>query len=622
MTNPKRKPNFSGWATKYGVLCTDGRVISPGAFAHLDGMRVPLVWKHMHDSPLNVLGHAILSAHKDGMRFEGYFNSTEQGTSTKLAVEHGDLDAVSIYANKLRQKGNAVEHGEIRELSLVLAGANPGAKIDNVFIQHGDGEETISEDDIIIFSGEKIEHADEETETSDTNKTVGSILESISDEGKTAIAIVVAANQGGSAASLANSANMSKDDIRAAFAAMSDEQREAAYYFIGEILGDEENLEQSDEEDGDNLMKKNIFDKNKRTTTVEGEDEELTHDDVLTHEDMVNIFANARKSGSLKAAVLAHAGDYGIDNIEYLFPDAYHNPNGEAPVFIQRKMEWVKKFMAGTHHSPMSRIKTLFADISGDEARAKGYVKGNQKLEEVFGLLKRVTTPQTIYKKQKLDKDDIDDITSFDVVAWLRAEMRVMLDEEVARAALLGDGRSVASDDKIKEENIRPIYTDVDLYVIRRTLAANATINNFVDEVVLAKVGYTGSGNLTMFISPTKLAQLLVERDADGHRIYPTVAELKAAMGVNDIVEVQAMTGVERENTVNANGDYLLQAIILDLGDYSFGSDKGGKLSMFDDFDIDFNQYKYLIETRLSGALTLPKSAIIIEQYETVVPEG
>jgi phage head maturation protease len=566
--------DFSGWATKANIKCSDGRTIAPNAFAHMNGKRVPLVWKHLQQEPSNVLGYGILEALPEGVMVHGKFNGTESGKTAKALVEHGDIDSLSIFANQLVEKAKLVHSGQIIEVSLVVAGANPGAKITNVSFQHGD--DTIeSEDEAIISLGVSMAHEDvseskdeEVIEHAAGEETVGDVVDSMSEIQKNVMYALIAQAVGGDSA------------------AQSDE--------------DPNSISQ-----GETFMKKNVFEK----------EESVTESKTLTHDQIRTIFADAQKTGSLKESFMAHVVTYGIENIDYLFPDAKTLTN--EPTFVQRDMAWVNVWMSRTRHSPFSRIKTMFADITLDTARALGYIKGSLKKEEFFALAKRVTTPTTIYKKQKLDRDDIVDITDLDVVAWMKREMRMMLDEEVARACLVGDGRDVASEDKINETNIRPVYKDDALYTIRVPLADDATTLEIMDEIVRARKGYKGTGNPVMFTTTDFLTDMLLLKDTLDRRLYPTMNELMAALRVSDIVEVEVLENVTRTDTVpEVDVVYDLKAILLNPSDYVIGADKGGAVAMFDDFDIDYNQYKYLLETRLSGCLVKPKTAIVIEQAQ------
>lgn len=555
--------DFSGWATRNNLRCSDGRTIMKDAFKHNDGQTVPLVWNHQHNDPLNVLGHALLENRDEGVYAYCTFNETESGKNAKLLIEHGDVSALSIYANQLKQQGSNVIHGAIREVSLVLAGANPGAFIDSV-MRHGEE----SDDEAIIYTGEDISlfHTDEKKdkpvdEKSEDEETVADVFNTLTEKQKTVV-----------------------------------------YAMIGQALEEKEESEDNNNDDskgGSKVMKHNVFDK-----------EDTTQMDVLSHSDLEAIFADAKRYGSLKDSVLAH----GIEQIDYLFPDA--KTVTDTPYFIQRDMGWVQKVMKSVHHTPFSRIKSIFADITEEDARAKGYIKGNLKKDEVFSLLKRTTTPTTIYKKQKLDRDDVVDIVDFDVVAWLKSEMRVMLDEEIARAVLVGDGRLNSSDDKINEQNIRPIWTDADLYTIKApvTVAANATADEkakaFIRAAIKSRKNYKGSGEPTLYTTEDVLTDCLLMEDTTGRVIYDSVSKLATALRVKEIVTVPVMENLSR---VDNGTTYTLMGIIVNLTDYNIGADKGGAVNMFDDFDIDYNAQKYLIETRCSGALIKPYSAIALE---------
>lgn len=592
--------NFTGWATRHNVRCSDGRVILKDAFKHNDGKKVPLVWNHQHDEVTNVLGYAILEHHDEGMLARCAFNDTENGQYAKSLVEHGDITQLSIFANQLGQQKLSnvtnVLHGEIREVSLVFASANPKAYIESIIRHSADGEEFVNEDEGVIYSGEDITllHADKETENekeeptmAEENKkerTVKDVYDEMTEEQKTVVHVLVA---------------QAVEDAKGDNAESEDEENE-------------EKIKHS--EGGDNTMKSNVFDKDTQTTG-----------NVLTHSDMEIIFKDAKRCGSLKEAFLAHADGateianktqtYGINGTDWLFPEAQTLNN--VPTFIQRDMGWVKKVMAGVHHTPFSRIKSVFADITEEDARAKGYFKGKLKKEEVFGLLKRTTTPTTIYKKQKLDRDDVNDITDFDVVAWIKGEMRLMLDEEIARAILVGDGRSTSSDDKINEINIRPIWKDEDLYTIKASVDvatgadADVKAKAFIRAAIKSRKNYKGSGEPTLYTTEDMLTDCLLLEDNNGRVIYDTVEKLKNALRVKEIVTVPVMEGL-----VNAD-EKPLMGIIVNLKDYNVGADKGGAINMFDDFDIDYNAQKYLIETRCSGALIKPYSAIALELNET-----
>lgn len=558
------KYDFSGWATKNNLRCSDGRTILKDAFKHNDGQTVPLVWNHQHNDPLNVLGHALLENREEGVYAYCKFNDTPAGTNAKMLVQHGDVSALSIYANQLKQQQGNVLHGQIREVSLVLAGANPGAFIDSV-IKHGDD----SEGEAVIYTGEELEHSDKEVDgVKEDRKTIKDVVDS-----------------------------------------MTEEQKNVMYALIGQAIdeakhGDIEEENNNDNNGGEEDMKHNVFENG-----VQNEK------DVLTHADVEMIIKDAKRYGSLKESVLQHADNFGITNIDYLFPDA-KNLN-TPPGFIKRDTGWVATVMNGVSHTPFSRVKSMFADITADEARAKGYIKGNLKKEEVFSLLKRETTPQTIYKKQKLHRDDVIDITSFDVVAWLKAEMRIMLDEEIARAILVGDGRLTSDDDHISEDHIRPIWKEAELYAVNTVLDhqadADARAKSFIKAAIKSRKNYKGSGEPSLFCSEDLLTDMLLLEDMNGRVIYESVAKLATALRVKNIITVPVMEGLKREvSGTNRN----LLGIIVNLRDYNVGADKGGAVSMFEDFDIDYNAQKYLIETRCSGALIKPYSAIVIEEKQ------
>lgn len=583
------KYDFSGWATRANLKCSDGRTIMKDAFKDNDGQTVPLVWNHQHNDPLNVLGHAKLENRENGVYAYCSFNDTQLGQEAKKMVEHGDVTALSIYANKLKQQGGNVLHGAIREVSLVLAGANPGAYIDSV-ITHGEE----SEEEAYIFTGENIEmyHAEENEKVEETKGE----KEQMADEAKKPEA---------------ETAENKDKTVQEVFDSLTEEQKTVVYAIIGQALEEAgvDNKDNNSDSKGDEEMKHNVFEN-------ETQDNTLIHKDngeALTHADMEAVFADAKRYGSLKDSALAH----GISNIDYLFPEA--QMVGNTPELITRDMDWVAKFMGKTRKSPFSRIKSMAANITEDEARAKGYIKGNLKKEEVFSLLKRSTTPTTIYKKQKLDRDDVVDITDFDVVAFLKSEMRTMLDEEIARACLVGDGRLASSDDKINEQNIRPIWTDADLYTIKYAVSyeANATADQkakaFIRAAVKARKEYKGSGNPVLYTTEDQVTDCLLMEDTQGRMIYETIDKLKTALRVSDIVTVPVMEGLVRTSGADK---FDLMGIIVNPADYKIGADKGGAVNMFDDFDIDYNQQKYLIETRCSGALVKPYSAIALEHKQ------
>ena len=576
------KYDFSGWATRNNIKCSDGRTILKDAFKQHDGQTVPLVWNHQHNESANVLGHAVLENRDEGVYAYCTFNDTEAGKNAKLLVEHGDVTALSIYANQLKQKGSNVMHGTIREVSLVLAGANPGAFIDSV-IRHGE----FCEDEAVIYTGEELtlQHADDNA--SDKEDKVDEKDEK--GDGKV---------------------DKNEKTIKDVVDSMSEEQKNVLYALVGQALEGkemaqsaiEENKNNIEEDGGEQEMKHNVF-----------EGKETENKDVLSHDAMETILKDAKRYGSLKESFLAHAEGYGIKDIEWLFPDA-KNVN-TPPDFIKRDDTYVQKVMKGVHHVPFSRIKSMHADITADEARAKGYMKGKRKKEEVFTLLKRTTTPTTIYKKQKLDRDDVVDITDFDVVAWLKMEMRMMLDEEIARAILVGDGRLPDSDDKVNETCIRPISKDDDLYCVKApvSVAAAATEDDiakaFIKTVIKSRKEYKGSGSPTLFTTEDVITNCLLLEDKNGRVIYDTVDKLATALRVKEIVAVEVMEGAK---TKVATVEKPLMAIMVNLIDYNVGADKGGAVNMFDDFDIDYNQQKYLMETRCSGALVKPYSAVAV----------
>ena len=575
--------DFSGWATKAGLKCADGLTIGVDAFKDCDGKRVPLIWNHGHSSPLNVLGHAELEARPEGVYAYCTFNNSQQGQAAKEMVQHGDVDSLSIFANRLKKNGSYVMHGNIREVSLVLAGANPGAFIDNV-IRHSDDGDIVSDSEIVIFTGEELCHG--EPEFKDDNQKEDKTIKSNSQngEGKTLEEIV-------------NS--------------MTEEQKEALYAIVGAVQMEADKNNQS-VDGGKEDMKHNLF-TGAEANKNNGVDEILAHADC----DIEQLFKDGNRYGSLRDSFLAH----GIENLDLLFPD--FQSLDKTPQFITRDMGWVAGVMAKVHKTPFSRIKSMFADITEDDARAKGYIKGNLKKEEVFSLLKRTTTPTTVYKKQRFDRDDIIDINDFDVLAWVKSEMRMMLDEEIARAILVGDGRSTASDDKINETCIRPIYNDEDLFTIKASFNINGISENeeakeFIRTCIKARTKYKGSGNPILYTTEDRLTSMLLITDDMGRDIYDSVDKLKSKLRVSDIVTVPVMENVTRKN--DKQTVLTLDGIIVNLDDYNLGADKGGNVSFFDDFDIDYNKQKYLIETRCSGALTKPYSAMVIEHEDTVRP--
>lgn len=572
--------DFGGYATRNDLLCSDGRIIRRDAFKHNDGKMVPLVYQHLHDDPNNVLGHAMLENRADGVYAYCRFNNTETAKVAKELVQHGDLSSLSIHANKLTQNGTSVLHGEIREVSLVLAGANPGALIDNVEFKHSDGSIMVDESEALIFTNEPLTlvhaaatPAKAPTPASESDETMQDVFNTLNEKQKTVVYAMIAAALGDG------------EDGEIKQSAMYNEYQTPIY------------------EGGNPNMKHNVFD---NTNNSEKKD-------ALTHSDFQTIMADAKKCGSFRDAFIQHTQTYGITDIEYLFPDA-RNVNGE-PVFIKRDTGWVATVINGTKHSPFSRIKSLAADITADAARALGYVKGKLKKEEIISLLKRTTTPTTIYKKQKVDRDDIIDITDFNVIAWLKMEMRMMLDEELARAILIGDGRDPESGDKINEGCIRPIWTDADLYA--HHVAIEDTVVDYleiVDEIIKARKYYKGSGNPVFYTSTDFVTNLRLLKDITGRRLFLTDAELCSYLRVSKIEEVSLMDELTRTSGLDT---LKLIGIFVNLNDYVVGADKGGAINNFEDFDIDYNQQKYLIETRCSGALILPKSALVIEQKVT-----
>lgn len=579
--------DFSGWATRNDLKCADGRTIRRDAFKHNDGDVVPLVWNHQHDDPFNCLGQATLENKPEGVYAYCSFNNSESGKQARELVMHGDVKALSIYANHLSQNKRTgdVFHGDIKEVSLVLAGANPGALIEDI-IQHSDDDD--GDEQAIIYAGgafdleirhsdipkeepmnpdEKLIHADPEpAEENDTEETIGDILSTLNEK-----------------------------------------QMNAVYAIVGQALEDGGATDdENDDEEGDTEVKHNIFD-----------NDTADQSNILQHADMEAILADGKRYGSLRESALAH----GIDGIDTLFPEP-KNLN-TPPDWITRKMDWVSKVMSGVHHTPFSRIKSMYADLTADEARAKGYIKGKLKKEQVFTLLKRTTTPTTIYKKQKLDRDDVIDITDFDVVAWLKTEMRFMLDEEIARAILVGDGRDGSSDDKINEMNIRPIWTDSDLYTIKATVTkkAGATEDDmakaFIRTAIKSRKDYRGSGEPVLFTTEDMITNCLLLEDTTGRVIYDSIDKLRTVLRVREIIAVPVMEGLTRTDADDSKV-HSLMGIIVNLNDYNVGADKGGAVNMFDDFDIDYNAQKYLIETRCSGAMIKPYAAIAIES----VPEA
>lgn len=573
--------DFCGWATRNDLRCGDGRIIRKDAFKGNDGKKVPLVWNHQHNNPSSTLGHAMLENRDEGVYAYCSFNNTQAAKDAKECVEHGDVSSLSIWANNLDQRGPDVLHGVIREVSLVLAGANPGAFVESV-MAHGEpmGEE---DDEGILYTGFDLylEHADEDDgEEEEMAKTVKEVIDGMTDEQKEAMAIVI---------------NQVLED--------------------NEESNEDYDNEEEDDEEGEE-MRHNIF------------DEETGQGTYISHSDMITIIENAKRCGSFKVALKEYLGDdgvlmhsvdttgmetstgsqtYGFNDPDMLFPEykSLNNP----PEWLSRNMDWVNKVLSGVSRTPFSRIKSIYADITEDEARARGYIKGKQKKEEVFTILKRKTDAQTVYKKQKMDRDDIVEITDFDVIAWIKAEMRVMLNEELARAFLIGDGRPVDSDDKIQEQHIRPIVNDVPLFNVKVSVPKGATSSetakNTINMVIKSRKKYKGSGNPTFFTTEDVITEMLLLEDNNGHKLYKTEQELATTLRVSDIVTVEPMEGHK------VNGQNLI-GVIVNMRDYNVGTNKGGEINNFEDFDIDYNQQKYLIETRCSGALVRPFSALTL----------
>lgn len=586
--------DFSGYATKAGLKCSDGRVISPEAFQHMDGSRVPLVWQHGHHDPKNVVGHAVLEARPDGVYAYGFFNDTEAGQSSRVLVQHKDITMLSIYANQLVEKGKRVLHGTIKEVSLVLAGANPEALIDNVRIAHSDGDVETLEDEAIIYTGLVLEHDDMGEDESDEDD----FDETEEDE-------------------MGDIQHQEEKTLRDVYETLNQEQKDLVHFMIGAALdkqgGGSDEAAQSDIDPDDTIdedevepvlthtegtedMTRNVFDQSGRSASPQH---------TLSHSDVQTIVQDFQRTGSMKAAVESYALQHGIENLDVLFPDAEMVGQLELDA---RRTAWVSQVMGGVRKSPFNRIKTAAANLTYDDARAKGYVKGDMKKEEFFSLSKRETTPQTIYKKQSLDRDDVIDITDLDIVSWMKAELKLMLEEEVARAILVGDGRDPGDEDKIQPTKIRPIASDDPFFAVQVAVNlgdTDSTHEEIVDAAVRSRRLYKGSGSPTFFTSETHLAELMLLKDADGHRLYKTETELANAMRVGRIVEVEAF-----------DEDPTLIGVIVNLTDYVVGANKGGQTTMFDDFDIDFNKLKYLLEGRMCGALTKPHSALVLRDTD------
>ena len=631
------KYDFSGWATRANLKCSDGRVIRKDAFKNNDGQKVPLVWNHQHNSPDEVLGHAILENREDGVYAYCTLNDTPSGKVAKELVKHGDVNALSIYANRLKQQGENVIHGVIREVSLVLAGANPGASIDAVMM-HGDDscEEGYIYTDEFIEDINLLSHADDEKkgekevaeetkkintageaeETNDSEETVADVFNTLSEKQKTVVYAMI--GQALEEAGVSNEdeekpvkhSDESDDEETVAdvFNTLSEKQKTVVYAMIGQALEENDMAHSMEYEGGDDYMKHNVFDQ-----------EEMMMENVLSHAEMTEIFTDAKRDGSLKEAVIAH----GIEDIDVMFPD--HKALSNEPEFIKRNDDWVAKVLGGVHHTPFSRIKTIFADITAAEARAKGYHKGNLKIEEVFKLLKRVTNPTTVYKKQKLDRDDVLDINDFNILPWLKGELRMMLNEELARAFLIGDGRDPVEEanDKIDEECIRPIWKMEDLFTVKEAVDVTAATTAeeraraFIKATVKSRKNYKGSGNPVMFMSEDLLTDCLLLEDKNGRVIYDTEEKLRARLRVSEIITVPVMEGNAVKRTDDDGNNFELAGLYVNLKDYNVGTDKGGEVNFFDNFDIDYNQMKYLMETRCSATLTKPHSAVAVE-FKTV----
>lgn len=608
------EPDFSGWATKANLKCSDGRTIMPDAFKHMDGQQVPLVFQHGHSNIDNVLGYAILKHVDEGVRADGYFNATKAGQNAKLMVEHKDLKSLSIYANNLIEKGNKhVVHGQIREVSLVLAGANPGAVIDFVNVRHGDGSYDTLEDEAVIHTGTELFHAapGAPAPTSDPNaptdqapsgtsdssggQTVQDVWDSLTPDQQSVVNYIVNA-----AVEAATDPDATGDD--GSEKGVLDDQGDDAQHSDKPGEGDLRHQKGADK------MSRNVFDQTDNkggVATAKGYE--------LTHEDKKGIFADAMKLGSLKDAVDSFALSHGIEPIDILFPN-YQNLNN-TPQFLSRRTEWVQGVLDGTSKSPFSNVRTIIADITMDEARALGYIKGNYKKEEWFSVSRRFTSATTIYKKQKLDRDDIIDITDFDVVAWMKTEMSLMLREEIARAILIGDGRDVSDPDKISDPmasasgaGIRSIANEHELFKtdVDVNVGTGTNMLNVAEAILRSMRFYKGTGTPTFYTTLPTLTAMLLTKDAMGRRYWNNSQDLAMYLGVDQIVTVEVM---ETQPT--------LFGIIVNLSDYNVGANKGGEVNLFDFFDIDFNQYKYLAETRISGALTRPKSALVIWSVPT-----
>ncbi len=606
--------DFSGWATKFGVRCSDGRTIDADAFKHMDGKSLPLVWQHQHNNLDNILGHVDLEWRPEGMWAKGFMNGTENGEMAKTMVLNKDLNSLSIFAKKLQQVGSLVKHGILTEVSLVKGGANAEARIENINIMHGDDIVGEDETEAVIYSGDSLQHDNSEGEI------VGNETKTDADKQQEALA------HAATATAEKPGTGEGEPSVQDVIDGMTDVQKNVMYLVVDEALTaaktdeggvvshsdeitlDEESLAHIDGTIADKIKEGlanmgNVFEQNGQVAQKERPK--------LALKQLQTILEDGPKYGGLKASFLAHADEYGIEDINFLFPDAKLDNNGIT--WVSRRMEWVAKVLDSVHKSPFSRVKSLSADITADEARAKGYVKGSRKKDEVIKLLKRVTEPTTVYKKQKLDRDDIIDITDVDILAWIKGEMRVMLDEEIARAILVGDNREVDDEDKIDEEKIRPIAYDDDLYNTTVQLSSTLDTDELIDAIVEGLDIYKGTGTPTLFTTRKVFTKMILSKDGVGRRLYPTKAELAAALTVEDIVTVEAM---------EINSDII--AIVVNLYDYNVGADRGGEINLFDFFDIDYNQQKYLLETRMSGALVKPKSAVtfVVDSDNVITPQA
>lgn len=595
----KNSYDFSGWATKNNILCSDGRTILKDAFKQNDGQKVPLVWNHQHNDPSEVLGHALLENRNEGVYAYCKFNNTEAGQTARSLVNNGDIDKLSIYANKLNTQQNNVTHGCIREVSLVLAGANPGAFIDTI-ISHSDADN--SEEEGVIYTDEHIEVI-EHSDTKDDEKKEAETAEKEGEKEKMDTPV--------------EKTEVKKEDNRTIgdiFDTLTDEQKDVVYAMLGQVIQENsDNVEDEEDDEGEEKMKHNVF-------------ENQTNNEVLAHSEILaDALADAKRYGSLRDSLIEHAAINNITDINKLFPDA--TALNKEPIMIERDRTWVDKIMNDVKHSPFSRVKTTYGKMTEDQARAKGYIKGNQKTNIALAALNRITTPTTVYIKNEIDRDDVLDITDFDVVEWQKREMRKQLDKELALAMLLGDGRDISSNDKINEQNIIPVLKDSDMYTIQyevkegkdykvpgsSTSANDSFFKGIIRAALKARKTYQGSGSPSMYTTDNYLTEMLLIEDQNGRRIYNSVADLALALRVKEIVTIPEMEKEAYKDTV---------AVIVNMNDYTAGADKGGSINTFDDFDIDYNQMKYLMETRMSGALTKPYSAIALKKPATVVVGG